>query len=100
MTESDMPYALSSHADVRTEMASRYLQQLCKHFGHKIPAEFSPEAGTIRFPFGLCALKAADGALALEVSAANDQDLERMRGVIASHLERFAFRDTPTVSWN
>lgn len=97
---SEFPYALSSHADVHTEMASRYLQQLCKHFGHKIPAEFTPEAGTIRFPFGACTLKAADNVLALDVSAATEEDLERMRGVIGSHLERFAFRDTPTISWN
>ncbi len=93
-------YALSSHADVHTEMASRYLQQLCKHFGHKIPAEFTPEAGTIRFPFGTCALTASGDVLALDVSAATAEDLERMRGVIGSHLERFAFRDTPTIAWN
>jgi hypothetical protein len=97
---SESSYALSSHADVHTEMASRYLQQLCKHFGHKIPAEFTPEEGTIRFPFGTCALKATGDVLALDVSAATAEDLERMRGVIGSHLERFAFRDTPTISWN
>jgi hypothetical protein len=99
MTDADLPYALTSHADVRTEMASRYLQQLCKHFGHKIPAECTPEAGTIRFPFGHCALNAADGVLALDVTAATEEDLQRMRGVIGSHLERFAFRDTPTIAW-
>ena len=91
---------LSSHADVRTQMASRYLQQLCKHFGHKIPAEFTPEEGTIRFPFGICALKATDDVLSLDVSATSEEDLQRMRGVIGSHLERFAFRDTPTIAWN
>jgi hypothetical protein len=97
---SEAPYALSSHADVRTEMASRYLQQLCKHFAHKIPAECTPDEGTIRFPFGTCALKAADDVLALDVAAANAEDLDRMRGVIGSHLERFAFRDKPTIAWN
>jgi len=97
---SESPYAFFSHADVRTEMASRYLQQLCKHFGHKIPAEFTPEEGTIRFPFGTCALKAFEEVLTLDVSAGNEEDLERMRGVIGSHLERFAFRDKPTISWN
>lgn len=97
---SESPYAFFSHADVRMEMASRYLQQLCKHFGHKIPAEFTPEEGTIRFPFGTCALKASEEVLALDVSAGTEEDLERMRGVIGSHLERFAFRDKPTIFWN
>jgi hypothetical protein len=91
---------LSSHADVRTEMASRYLQQLCKHFGHKIPVEFTPEAGTIRFEIGACALKASGDVLALDVTAATETDLERMRTIIGSHLERFAFRDKPEIVWN
>lgn len=97
---SEAQFALSSHADVHTQMASRYLQQLCKHFGHKIPAECTPEEGSIRFPFGNCVLKATDDVLALQVSAATDEDLERMRGVIGSHLERFAFRDNPAIAWN
>ncbi len=30
-----------STANIQTEYASRYLQQLCKHFAHKTPAEFT-----------------------------------------------------------
>ncbi len=100
MSETDeTTFTLSSHADVRTGMASRYLQQLCKHFGHKIPVEFTPEAGTIRFEIGACALKASGDVLSLEVTAATEAELERMRTIIGSHLERFAFRDKPEIAW-
>lgn len=88
-----------STANVTTEMASRYLQQLCKHFAHKVPAEFTPEAGTITFPMGKCTLAAQGNLLTLMVTAETDADLERMKEVVASHLERFAFRDKPEIVW-
>ena len=34
-----------------TAKASGYLQQLCKHFGHKIKVEFTPETGSLKFDF-------------------------------------------------
>lgn len=91
--------ALQSTARVGTDKASRYLQQLCKHFGHKRPVEFTAEHGSIAFDFGTCTL-AADGAiLTMTVAAEDAASLERMRTVIASHLERFAFREPPQVAW-
>lgn len=97
MSESET--RLSSTAIVATAYASRYLQQLCKHFGHKIPTEFTPEEGTITFPFGECVLAAEGERLTMIVTSADEEGLERMRGVIASHLERFAFRDKPAIAW-
>ncbi|TIT63197.1 MAG: DUF2218 domain-containing protein, partial [Mesorhizobium sp.] len=35
----------TSHANVTTAHASRYLQQLCKHWAHKFPVEFDPNHG-------------------------------------------------------
>jgi hypothetical protein len=81
-------------------MSSRYLQQLCKHFAHKVPAEFTPEAGSITFPFGKCTLAAQGNLLAMTVNAESEADLDRLKEVIASHLERFAFRDKPTIVWS
>jgi hypothetical protein len=37
------------HANVPTGNGSRYLQQLCKHWSHKLQVEFSEEEGTVRF---------------------------------------------------
>jgi hypothetical protein len=89
-----------STAIVATEMASRYLQQLCKHFGHKLPVNFTPHRGAIVFDFGMCALAARGDMLNLTVTAEDEVSLSRLKHVVASHLERFAFREKPEIVWN
>nr|WP_312841707.1 DUF2218 domain-containing protein [Sinorhizobium psoraleae] len=39
----------SSTATVATQGASRYLQQLCKHWSHRFPVTFDPNEGEIDF---------------------------------------------------
>ncbi len=82
----------------KTPNASKYLQQLCKHFGHKVRVEFSPINGVIDLPYGRCKLAANDDHLAIEgqAEAAKIGQLEQM---MASHLARFAFRENPTLTW-
>ena len=87
-------------ARVPTERASRYLQQLCKHFGHKLPVTFDAGHGRAVFPFGECVLRAEGGLLAITATAASEADLEQLKGVIARHLLRFAFREELRVAWN
>jgi hypothetical protein len=38
---------LRSLAEVATPRAERYLQQLCKHFGHKVAVTFDPRSGKV-----------------------------------------------------
>jgi len=83
----------SATANVPTASASRYLQQLCKHWAHKLEVEFTPEAGTVRFPDGLTTLKAGPAALTVTVEAQDAATVERLKQVVASHLDRFAFRE-------
>jgi hypothetical protein len=89
-------------AEVRTPKASGYLQQLCKHFGHKLPVRFDDCAGRIEFPMGVCTLEAAPdaGILTLRASAASPEDLARLEDVVARHLVRFAFREALEVAWS
>ena len=82
----------------KTDQASRYLQQLCKHFGHKIPAEYGPTHGRIVFPFGTCELAASEVGLTLHASGA-PRALEKLERVLGNHLERFAFREAPALRW-
>lgn len=95
-----MPNVVSV-ARVPTGSASRYLQQLAKHWSHKMAVSFTPEAATIDFPNGSRLAMRADSAtldVVLTVPAAEDS--ERMREVVASHLDRFAFREAPlTFDW-
>lgn len=86
-----------SVSHVQTARASQYLQQLCKHFGHKVQVEFDSNNGSVTFPFGICSLQAKEDELILSVDGSNADKLEQ---VIGSHLERFAFRESLTVTWD
>lgn len=51
---------------VQTESARKYLQQLCKHFAHKVPASWTEEAGSVTFPYGDCTMQATEGELVIQ----------------------------------
>ncbi|MDV7143586.1 DUF2218 domain-containing protein [Tropicimonas sp. TH_r6] len=91
---------MESRAVFRTEKASQYIASLCQHFGRKVPAKTDGATGRIEFPFGQCSLKADAGALELTVAADDRADLEKAAEVVGSHLERFAFRENPEITWH
>jgi uncharacterized protein len=95
-----MTTTLSSQAAVSTEKPVPYMRQLCKHFGHKVDAVFTDDSGYINFEAGRCDLRAGDGELFLTVTADSEENRERLRNVVGSHLERFGRRDELSVSWS
>ncbi|WP_294235940.1 DUF2218 domain-containing protein [uncultured Sphingomonas sp.] len=90
-----------SVARVPTLSASRYLQQLAKHWNHKMEVVFTAEEGTIVFPNGAkLAMRADSETLDVVLTVPEDGDTARMREVVSSHLDRFAFREAPlTFDW-
>ncbi len=82
-----------SIAIVPTPHASRYLQQLCKHWSHKFAVTFDAVSGHIPLPLGSADLAAGDMALTITCEVPEGGDLERMQQVVAHHLDRFAFRE-------
>lgn len=80
---------------VPTNSGSKYLQQLCKHWSHKLNVEFSERQGVVRFPTATATLQADPGGLNVAIEAQDAETLERMKGVVAAHLDRFAFREAP-----
>jgi hypothetical protein len=95
----ESPKPARSTAAVPTEHASRYLQQLCKHFAHKLPVTFDPKAGSIAFPIGTCRLAATDTVLTLDLETPNAGDMAQLQDVVVRHLVRFAFREELAVDW-
>ncbi len=92
-------------ARVPTVNGSRYLQQLCKHWSHNLSVEFTPGSGHGCLPEGRARARTArDATLTLtaekdtlecrlETSAEGQR--EALKGVVSSHLDRFAFREAP-----
>ena len=82
-----------SMAIVPTNHASRYLQQLCKHWSHKFAVTFDATSGHIPLPLGNADLAADEKALTVTCEVPDDGDLARIQTVVAEHLNRFAFRE-------
>lgn len=92
-------------ARVPTDSGSKYLQQLCKHWSHNLAVEFTPEHGTIVFPKdargadfpgdAVVTFDAADAALDVRIDASVAEQRDHLKGVVARHLDRFAFREAP-----
>lgn len=90
----------SSIATVATENASRYLQQLCKHWGHRFRVTFDPHRGVIDFGDGQ-SVELAASEKHLEITILDDKgtNLPELEKVVAEHLLRFAFRETLAFNW-
>jgi hypothetical protein len=82
-------------ASVPTANAAKYLQQLCKHWSHKLEVDLSDRKGVVRFPAAVVAFDAGEDALLVAIEGEKSEEVERMKGVVASHLDRFAFREAP-----
>ena len=84
-----------SSALVPTEHASKYLQQLCKHWSHRLEVTFGPTHGTVKLAEAVATMNAREGGLEVVVEADASETVERLKGVVSSHLDRFAFREAP-----
>lgn len=100
-----MSDAVKSSVSVPTEKGSRYLQQLCKHWSHKLAVEFTAQRGTITFPRdargadwpgdAVMTMIAHVGNLECRIDASAPGQLYGLKGALARHLDRFAFREAP-----
>ena len=52
------PNTIKAEARVSTPRPARYLEQLCKHFGHRLPVSRAEGGASITFSSGLCQLAA------------------------------------------
>ncbi|MEP9401691.1 DUF2218 domain-containing protein [Sphingomonas sp. VNH70] len=97
--------AATATARVPTAHAGRYLQQLCKHWQHNLAVAFTPDHGTVVFPRdargadhpgdALVTFDAVPDALDVRIDASSPEQLEGLKGAVARHLDRFAFREAP-----
>jgi uncharacterized protein len=91
-----MPVSL---ADITTANASRYLEQLCKHWSHKFDVQFDANSGRVPFSEDAQLTLAANGdVLSLRLDASTER-LPTLEQVVVDHLKRFAFREELHIDW-
>ncbi|MEG3180612.1 DUF2218 domain-containing protein [Sphingomonas sp. LT1P40] len=95
--------AVSANGTAATSSASKYLQQLCKHWSHNLKVEFTAEHGTVVFPKdargadwpgdAVVTFDALPVALAIRIDASVSGQLDGLKGAVERHVDRFAFRE-------
>jgi hypothetical protein len=90
-------------ARVPTTSGGKYVQQLCKHWSHKLPVELEGDTGVVTFVGAVATMKADAEAIDVSVRGEDREQVDRLKDVVAQHLDRFAFREAPMTydwSWN
>ncbi|MCU1601223.1 MAG: hypothetical protein JWO22_1932 [Frankiales bacterium] len=88
----------TSTAHVLTSSPDRYAKQLASHLGRKAEVRDEEAGQRIVIGAGSCLLECGDD-LVLHAEAPDTETLERVKTVVASHLERFGSRNELVVSW-
>ena len=95
----------TSTAHVPTTSASKYLQQLCKHWSHNLVVEFSAHEGRVIFPKdarganhpgdAVVTFTAQAETLDVTIAASSVEQRNGLKGAVSRHVDRFAFREAP-----
>lgn len=108
MTAATVPAAFDVAADqtgpvatveVLTAHASRYMQQLGKHWAHKFETVVTPDNARIVLPMGVCKMQALADRLLVRLEGDVGDDMDRFKVVFADHLSRFGHRETLVFGW-
>ncbi len=93
-----------AHGFAKCEKPERYIQQLVKHWGHKMATTYDEGDGMGAFPFSdleSAVMVARPEGIAITLTTAEADRNVHMRGVIEEHIDRFAFREAPLdYKWN
>lgn len=100
-----------TEAKVPTAHASKYLQQVCKHWAHNLTVEFDAQKGIVVFPKdargadwpdqAVVTFAADETALTCHIVASAEGQRNGLKGAVERHIDRFAFREAPlTYDWD
>jgi hypothetical protein len=86
------------------EKPERYIQQLVKHWSHKMATSYDEGDGVGAFPFSEtenAVMTARPGGIGIALVTGDQARNVHLRGVIEQHIDRFAFREAPLkYEWN
>ncbi|MDO6704684.1 DUF2218 domain-containing protein [Photobacterium sp. 1_MG-2023] len=84
---------------LKTPDGSKYLRHLCKHFNHKVEAEWNDTQGKVFFDMGTCEFNATLSSLTIACRADTDDALAVVKEIVKSHFDRFARREDLVLIW-
>jgi hypothetical protein len=90
---------ISATATISTDQAERLARQLVTHLGRKVEWVEHDGVATSRFGPATGSVEATGRTLRLTATGATNEEVAGVEAVLASHLERFAFRHPVEISW-
>ncbi|AQT45252.1 DUF2218 domain-containing protein [Bartonella sp. M0280] len=93
---------IRSRAIIETENASKYLQQLAKHWSHKFPdTTFSEKEAHIPFSDDVTVdMFAEKASLVVQITTPNEFEAIKIEGIFDQHILRFAFKEQLSIDWH
>lgn len=88
-----------SRAEIATESGAKLINRLCKHWAHKLEVEQKEDEGRVAFEDGSCLMQAEADKLVVAIESLDEESLDRLEGVVASHLERMAGDEELVIVW-
>ncbi|PRY64385.1 hypothetical protein B0H98_10544 [Vreelandella songnenensis] len=89
-----------SRAEIATASGERIINRLCKHWAHKLEVEHTQQDAKILFPdMGTCVMHAEPAVLSVSIETQEKEHLDKLEGVVESHLVRMAKDEALTVIW-
>ena len=80
----------------KCEKPARYIQQLIKHWSHKFETAYADGTGAVPFSdTNRATFTAAANGIEIRLETSDSESNQRLRSVIESHIDRFAFREAP-----
>jgi hypothetical protein len=94
-----------SEANVPTTQGLKYVHQLCKHWAHNLAVTTDETGGRVTFPANargadwpgdaVLIMTATPDHILCRIEASAEGQLDGLKGALARHLDRFAFREAP-----
>jgi len=89
----------SAHLVLQAQKSQAYFESLCKHFARKVEVKQENDKATVAFPMGLCTMLVEDTAMHFEASADDNEALDAVKHIIASHAVRFGELKNASIEW-
>jgi len=90
---------IQSTTAIATRATSEDIGKLSRLFCHKIATEFTPTTGLDLFPLDTCNMTATPTHLIFDITAGNAENVEKIKGILIRHLDKFAYKESLVVEW-
>lgn len=90
----------TTQGQVQAEKADRYFESLSKHFARKVKVDKSETCARVHFPAGICLIELERNNIIFNGEAKTDNDLEIIKQIIDSHVNRFGELKDQSIDWS